>query len=246
LRTIIQSCSKESRTGEWVIRTKQEDTADVVIDGSGNQLVQSQTKQLVSTEQWGAFRLDMIISKQLLFDLPSLNQSQLPFAWQIVPNQKHATLFGDQHGPVYFTLHSATDANGEVVEDELMMTASVHTNVAQWLDIDKQEYSAQKQRFTDAMLSELEKVCPKIRQHVRKIYSGSPLTYRKFIGKVEVGGTPLTVKHAILRARGVDGGQKGLFYVGEQVFPGPGTLSCALSGFYAARAILHQFPAILE
>jgi phytoene dehydrogenase-like protein len=247
LRTVVQSCFRDSQIGKWIVQTKQTETADIVIDGSGNQLVQRQiTQKRKATEQWGAFRLDMILRDLLLEDLAPLTSDQLPFAWQVVPERSHASIFGDQHGPVYFTLHCATDANGERIQDELMLTASVHTNVSQWLSLDKLQYETKKQRFTEAMLTELEKVCPAIRNHMLNIYSGSPLTYRKFIGKVEVGGAPLTVKNAILQARGVDGGEKGLFYVGEQVFPGPGTLSCALSGFYAARAILHQFPVVLE
>jgi hypothetical protein len=166
---------------------------------------------------------------------------QLPFAWQVLPIEKHRQMFGDEFGPVYITLHDAIDRQGKKVGDEVMLTASVHTPVDKWLGLSEAEVIAQKSAFTDAVLLEIERVIPTYREHVVLQYAGTPLTYEKFISKVEVGGTPLTVRNSILRPRGVDSGQKNLFIAGERVFPGPGTLSCAWSGYYAARTVAAKF-----
>ncbi len=200
-------------------------------DGSAFQLHAESDESLA--EQWGAFRVDAILEDLRI-------EKDLPFAWQIVPNPEHSQLFGDEFGPVYFTMHESRDVNGNVVAGEGMLTASVHTSLEQWRGLDKAAYLQRKQAFTDAILVELARALPHAQERLQTLYSGSPMTYDKYIGKFSVGGRPLTVKNAILSPKGCRTAIDSLFLAGEQVFPGPGTLSCALSGFYAARAIMKR------
>jgi phytoene dehydrogenase-like protein len=109
--------------------------------------------------------------------------------------------------------------------------------LALWRELDQTQYARLKDEFVAAMTTEIEKVLPSFRIHTRVLHSGSPLTYGKYIGKVEVGGTPLTVRNALLSPNSLYSGHAGLYFAGEKVFPGPGTLSAGLSGFYAARAV---------
>jgi hypothetical protein len=188
-----------------------------------------------SHDQWGAFRIDAILEGISI-------ERELPFAWQIVPESKHSELFGDEFGPVYITFHDSLDAAGNKIAGEIMMTASVHTALERWKMNDKNEYQQLKTEFVKAILFELEKAVPGASHHVKCMYSGSPLTYGKFVGKIGVGGKPLTVRNSIIFPTGSKSSHPAVFLAGEQVFPGPGTLSCALSGFYAARSIQQQFP----
>ncbi len=227
----------------WRVESaKRADECDVLLNASGLSLtsIDGSAFQLQAdrnetwSEQWGAFRIDAILNDVRI-------EEPLPFAWQIVPNPEHSQLFGDEFGPVYFTMHESRDANGDVVAGEVMLTASVHTSLQQWRGLDKVSYLQRKQAFTDAILNEFAKVIPHAKECLQTLYSGSPMTYDKFIGKFSVGGRPLTVKHAMRSPKGYRTAIDSLFLAGEQVFPGPGTLSCALSGFYAARAIIKRF-----
>lgn len=238
----------------WEIRSRRfQGSVDVVVNGTGLDLQLNSETNLFewqtsrdnqSLQGWGAYRVDATVDRNGIQSLlgEGADERSLPYAWQIVPRSEHSKLFGDEHGPVYFTLHPLLDAERVVMPDELLLTASVHTDLKQWTDLDKPSYQDKKHQFTNAIFEEFERVLPGIRQHVKHVHSGSPLTYRKFIGKVEVGGTPLTVRNAIFQPQSMYTSMSNLYTVGERVFPGPGTLSCALSGFYAARAIMHAFP----
>jgi phytoene dehydrogenase-like protein len=89
---------------------------------------------------------------------------------------------------------------------------------------------------TEEILAEIGKVIP-VKENLLFAEAGTPLTYERYIGKRAVGGFPLTVRNAITKPKSVRSSPPQLYIVGEQVFPGPGTLSSALSGYYAARSI---------
>ncbi|GEM_PF-3989444 len=141
------------------------------------------------------------------------------------------------HGPVYVTFLPSVDAHNEPVAGEVMMTCSIHTETDGWERRPKETYQAKKQALTDAMLAVINDVLP-IRRYVQRTDAGTPATYERYIGKTAVGGFPLTVRNAILRPKSVRSPLPDFYLAGEQSFPGPGTLSSALSGYHAARAIL--------
>jgi phytoene dehydrogenase-like protein len=229
----------------WVVATsKAEFSFDAVIDNSGQRLweksadfrILSQREDVVEKEDagWGAFRIDASLNRAVLDGLVS---GELPFAFQIMPDAENAREFGDEHGPVYATFHQALDAQGEAVDGEVLMTVSVHTDAHSWESLDKEAYKLRKQRVQEAMLAEVRKVVPSFDQHVIHFDAGTPKTYKKYVGKLEVGGAPLTIKNALLAPKSLYTKQPNYYLAGENVFPGPGTLSAALSGYFAARAL---------
>ncbi|UJF36224.1 FAD-dependent oxidoreductase [Paenibacillus hexagrammi] len=228
----------EEGAGKWLVQTRKASyTFDIVINNTGGSLGLEPEIGGPHSLSWGAFRVDAVIKQAAAAE--RLKDMTLPFAFQIAPKPQHSYLFGDQHGPVYVTFQQALNAKQEPISGELTMTASVHTRTESWLECPKEVYSFKKQKGTDAILAEIEKVIP-VREHIVYLEAGTPKTYRKFIGKAEVGGFPLTIAHAVTDPRGVRTSLPGMYKVGEQVFPGPGTLSSALSGYYAARAILKK------
>jgi phytoene dehydrogenase-like protein len=236
----------ENASKRWVVATnKSEFLFDAVIDNSGQRLweksadfrILSQRGITLASEElevkksagWGAFRIDAGLNRVVF--------GELPFAFQIMPEAENAREFGDEHGPVYATFHQALDAQGEAIAGEVLMTVSVHTDAHSWESLDKEAYKLRKQRVQEAMLAEVRKVVPTFDQHVIHVDAGTPKTYKKYVGKLEVGGAPLTIKNALLAPKSLYTKQPNYYLAGENVFPGPGTLSAALSGFFAARAL---------
>jgi phytoene dehydrogenase-like protein len=243
LNNEVHRIRKQETGANWFIDSKKiNGEFDIVVNSSGNTLIELPSLKKGEKEQWGAFRIDAIVDRSALQDLFDGQQCNLPFAWQIVPEPIHRQLFGDEHGPIYVTFHDALDGKGNVILDEVMMTASVHTDIKLWQNLSKQDYLNRKEQYSNVIFTEFKKVFPQIERYLKSYESGTPLTYLKFIGKVEVGGLPLNVKHAILQPTSVYTNDKTLFLAGDQVFPGPGTFSSALSGYYVSRAIMNRFP----
>lgn len=225
---------------KWhVTSRKRNGVYDVVINNTGVSFGRGTSHAESNSFSWGAFRVDALLNDA--FWHQELNTRQLPFALQIVPSKEQAVLYCDGHGPVYVTFQPAFNQQNERVDGEIMMTCSIHTDVEQWGRYSKEEYKVKKQQLTEAIFSEIQKVLP-IDDYLLYTEAGTPLTYKKFIGKTGVGGFPLTVKNAVLKPRSMRSSLPQLYIVGEQSFPGPGTLSSALSGYYAARSITKASP----
>lgn len=221
---------------KWRVTSRKcSDSFDVVINNTGVSFGPGTSHADSDSFSWGAFRIDATLDKA--FHREQLGGRQLPFALQIMPKQA----MPNGHGPVYATFQPSYNRRDEKVEDEIMMTVSIHTDTDSWEQYAKEDYVAKKQELTDAMYLEIGKALP-VKQFVKYSEAGTPLTYGTFIGKTSVGGFPLTVKNAILKPKSVRSRLPQLYIAGEQAFPGPGTLSSALSGSHAARAVMREHP----
>ncbi|MCA1054267.1 NAD(P)/FAD-dependent oxidoreductase [Rossellomorea aquimaris] len=234
----VESLVYEESRKQWsVVSRKCTSTFDFVINNSGISFGEGTSYESEDEFSWGAFRIDAILSREGLSD--SLKDRKLPFAYQIVPSLDSPNLRANTHGPVYVTFNHAVDRKGETVEGEVMMTVSLHTELESWSGYTEDEYKQIKERVTEEILEEIEKVIP-VKENLLFAEAGTPLTYERYIGKRSVGGFPLTVRNAITKPKSVRSSLPQLYIVGEQVFPGPGTLSSALSGYYAARSIMKE------
>ncbi|WP_409292518.1 phytoene desaturase family protein [Peribacillus sp. SCS-37] len=207
---------------------------DAVINNSGVSFGPGTSISEKSEIAWGAFRLDCILSGRVRETLEGIN---FPFAYQIMPEPALAQVSPGLHGPVYVTFHESSNAAGEAVEDEVMMTLSVHSEISVWEGLDKARYLERKSGLQEKLLSILDRVIP-VSKHLISAEAGTPLTYENFIGKKGVGGFPMTVENAIFKPFSIRTSLPGFYIAGEQAFPGPGTLSAALSGYHAARAVM--------
>lgn len=234
----VNTISYDKTAQKWTVGTKTKVVyADVLIDNTGSTIAQPFFKPRKFTApkvKWGAVRMDAVLSDEILHFLP--HKVKLPFALQIVPSEHNAIIFGDLHGPVYATFHEAVNRKGQVVPNKIVLTVSVHSESQRWERYTEEEYEARKKLIADAFLEELNTVMP-LQQYLDHYDIGTPNTYYRYIGKHHVGGNPLTRFHGIAFPEGVKTSHPRLYRVGEQVFPGPGTLSASLSGFFAARAI---------
>lgn len=226
-------------TKQWIVESrKHSDSYDVVIDNSGLSLANN--KKIDSSEGWGAFRIDASLKIDALNHFqPLRTYEQLPFAYQIHLDEKKQQQIG-VHGPLYVTLSQALNRKNEVVPEEITLTASVHVLAKEWADLDGVAYDLKKSQIHEALMLEINQLFSKLDDILIRAESGTPQTYLTYIGKSGVGGTPLTVKQAILFSKGPRTKFPGYYIAGEMVFPGPGTLSAALSGYYAARAVMNK------
>lgn len=237
-RSPVQKLVYDRSRKQWYVTSeKVSGYFDVVINNSGVSFGPGTSASDSGVSPWGAFRVDTILTNQVMHKLPG--DIKLPFAYQIVPDPTCTELSKKFQGPVYVTFQRSINANGQTVDNEVVMTATVHTRYHDWLTNTEEVYRQRKNNLEQAILSQIERFIP-IKEHFIYKASGTPLTYKNYIGKAEVGGFPLTVIAAIVKPRSARSSLPHLYIAGEQVFPGPGTLSSSLSGYYAARTIMRE------
>jgi phytoene dehydrogenase-like protein len=215
-----------------------------VIDASNQALGLTRSRPQPNASAWGALRLDAVLP---LSCLPPEGQQALaldhPFAWQIATSERAGQVFADPRGAVYVTAHPPSTGFGPIADHSglVAVTVSAHTPAAAWLQLDRGSYAKRKAECAAAMLAEARRALPEWCEGMEtRAYAGTPRTYARFIAKAHVGGMALTVRRAILAQPGVRTKHRRLYRCGEGVFPGPGTLSAALSGAQAARALLED------
>ena len=237
LSSPVKKIKYDKKEAVWHVDSRKlKETFQFVINNSGISFGEGTSHSEEKLFSWGAFRIDALLKDK--FWQKELQEKDLPFALQIVPDKENTELFSVAHGPVYVTFQPSQDRNHELVDGEITMSCSIHVHLGDWVFHSKEEYEAKKQQFTDRIFSEIQRVI-NVKDYLLYAEAGTPLTYERFIGKSDVGGFPLTVRNAILKPNSTRLTLPQLYIVGEQTFPGPGTLSSALSGYYAARAIAH-------
>lgn len=235
LSSPVSDVQVDVKTKEWHVHSKKRSaTYQHVINNTGISFGSGTSYADQGLFSWGAFRIDALVHEGLWRE--GLGARKLPFSYQVVPHPDLAEFFTDVHGPIYVTFNHSLDKRGSIVKGEITMTCSIHTDLKQWLSLSKEGYKLKKDQLAKTIFSEIEKEIS-FKAHLLYAESGTPLTYQKFIGKGEVGGFPLTVKNSILKPHGIRSSLPHMYIAGEQTFPGPGTLSSMLSGFFSARAI---------
>lgn len=121
------------------------------------------------------------------------------------------------------------------------VTISTHTRIRPWWELferDPTAYEHRKQAYTERVLALGERAVPGLRNAVRNVISGTPLTFAAYTHRSGgwVGGYPQT---HLCRAKGPRIGP-GFWMVGDSVFPGQSTAAVALGALRVARAILRE------
>lgn len=119
-------------------------------------------------------------------------------------------------------------------------TLSTHTAVGPWWDLlknDPQGYGARKEEYTQRVLQAAERAIPGLQRAVRLALPGTPVTFQFYTHRPlgMVGGFPQT---SLLRARGPHTGIRGLWLVGDSIFPGQSTAGVTLGGWRVANEVL--------
>lgn len=127
------------------------------------------------------------------------------------------------------------------------MTLSTHTAVEPWWRLreggDEEAYLARREAYTERLLSAAERAVPNLRQAIRLVLPGTPVTFQRFTGRPfgMVGGFPQT---SLFNARGPQTGVKNLWLVGDSIFPGQSTAGVTLGAMRVAAGVNYAFPTL--
>ncbi|WP_105317320.1 phytoene dehydrogenase, partial [Thermus tenuipuniceus] len=117
--------------------------------------------------------------------------------------------------------------------EKTVFSLSLHTPLALWEGLSLEAYRALKVRWQERALALGETLLPGLRE-AELLFAATPRTYRRFAGRVWVGGYPQTHPFRFPRVRLL----ANVLRVGEGVYPGQSVPAAALSGLRAARLLL--------
>ncbi len=115
------------------------------------------------------------------------------------------------------------------------ITISTHTDPLRWWERDA--YDNKKNMLTQHILQRIHETFPLTNVHVQLI--GTPVTFARFTHRAfgKVGGYISNGPFSLLSTYAPQTNVEGLWLCGDTVFPGAGSLGCALSGWIVADAI---------
>lgn len=119
------------------------------------------------------------------------------------------------------------------------LTASTHTHLAEWNDLSPEQYRARKREWREKMLAGVRRLLPDFDANRKFVVVGTPRTWQSYTQRERgnVGGVPVTLANANLRALPQRLGLRDFWVVGDWTFPGQGTVACALGGLNVWREI---------
>ena len=122
------------------------------------------------------------------------------------------------------------------------ITISTHTRVAEWYKLanDEAAFEDRKQLYLEKLIEAASIAMPKLKQNIRLAMPGTPLTFERFTHRVNgmVGGFP----QKSLWAGWAPQIDRGLWLVGDSVFPGQSTAGVTLGALRVAREIERSVP----
>ena len=122
------------------------------------------------------------------------------------------------------------------------ITISTHTRVADWYALanDEAAFEERKQLYLERLIEATSIALPNLKQNIRLAMPGTPLTFERFTHRVNgmVGGFP----QKSLWASWAPQIDRGLWLVGDSVFPGQSTAGVTLGALRVAREIERSVP----
>ena len=182
---------------------------------------------------WGAFVLHMGINADAL-------PPDFPDHHQIITTMDGALGEGRS---IFISLSPSWDTS-RAPEGQRAVTVTTHTNVQQWWDLlerDEDAYYAQKDAYTETILSAIDAQFPGFRDGITLVMPGTPVTYNFYTDRHlgMVGGFPST---SLFKMRGPRTGIPNLRIVGDSIFPGQSTAGVSLGAIRVAKDIKNAIP----
>ncbi len=114
------------------------------------------------------------------------------------------------------------------------LSVSTHVDAAEWTALGGAAYRDAKERARSRIREALARLVPGLDAAVVHEELATPRTFARYARRSRVGGTPLTPATSAFRALDPSLGLPDFLVAGDTAFPGPGTLSAAMSGALAA------------
>jgi C-3',4' desaturase CrtD len=175
---------------------------------------------------WGAFVLNLGLRADAL-------PADFPDHHQIITSMQGA--LGETRS-IFISLSPRWDTTRAPVGYRAA-TVTTHTNVDQWWELaDEAAYEAKKAEYTEAILTNIERVIPGFRAGIALSMPGTPITYQFYTGRYRgiVGGFPQT---SLLKARSPLTGIPNVRLVGDSIFPGQSTAGVTLGALRVAADV---------
>ena len=174
---------------------------------------------------WGAFMVYIGLDAAIIPEGVALHQ-------QVLVREP----FGE--GKSVFLSLSLPDDPTRAPPGHRTLTISTHTDLRSWwrlFEHDRPAYEARKAEYVERVLTAAETPLPGLRAAARLVLPGTPVTFQRYTGRSfgSVGGFPQT---SLFRAWGPRLG-KGLWLVGDSIFPGQSILAAGLGGRRVAAAV---------
>ena len=119
---------------------------------------------------------------------------------------------------------------------------STHCELAPWKNLTPQEYEVQKQEIGRQLLHYARRVFPALGCDAQVYEIGTPSTYARFTRRPDgaVGSVRQTLANSNQKAIPYDIGPTGFWLVGDNTWPGLGTVACVLGSRNVAEAVIRQ------
>ena len=126
--------------------------------------------------------------------------------------------------------------------DVRVATMSTHTAPSDWAGLDAAGHAAQKQLATHRMLAALARALPDAPRALRHAEFATPRSWQRYTRRLDgaVGGAPVSRRNSTFFAVDADVFGRGVWVVGDSVFPGQGTMATVLSAIRVVERITGQ------
>lgn len=119
------------------------------------------------------------------------------------------------------------------------ITISTHTKALFWKSLKKEEYEKEKSKTQEFLIKEFLAYFDKIgKANITKAFSATSLTFQRYIGRVNCGGSSINVK-TILNTPSCKTPFNGLYNVGDTIFAGQGWPGVAI-GVKVLNKVLNE------
>jgi phytoene dehydrogenase-like protein len=183
--------------------------------------------------QWGAFTLYLGVDAAAV-------PADFPDHHQLL--QEPSQPLGEGN-TLFMSLSPTWDAS-RAPDGQRTMTLSTHTRPEPWWELRNKTggqgaYDDRVEAYSKRLLAGAEQILPGVRRHIRLQLPGTPVTFQTFTRRHLgfVGGFP---QQSILTANSPRLPVKGLWMVGDSIFPGQSTAGVTLGALRVADTILRE------
>lgn len=122
-------------------------------------------------------------------------------------------------------------------EGYLTLTASIHVDSRDWMNLDPACYTERKEHLQTLIEK---KVCDTLgiqRDNIIDSFAATPKTFKRYINRDQLGGNPLKLGMNIFSIPANDSPIHGLYHAGDTVFPAQGWPGVAMGAYNLIRTL---------